>query len=1691
MSNMKNRYKTWIKTIAMVVVCLFTVNTILWAYPGGRLSSHNSTLQVQSLFKPIMDITGETDDLQLRFETAIITKMISEETNIPCQNINATLNDWYYNIRNSNNNPYFAGQRKLNVISSIPEKDGEGVAVEVEVFDGKGKGTRFKINSTCESIADIQRDASKVKIERVPTDDSKQKTDDRPQASDLRHQASGDDGPLDSARGKRDTTDLNIGFIATIAGLIIGWLCGYAGLGLGIGLLIDFREPISNLLNARGRLGFLRTGLAAIIFAIVMLFAPAKSAGAQTEEFIGPNFVIGTEIDGSRYSEHVVGSDRYLNSRNDASDGTVTTYTYDAAWNLTETMTYRPDGTIEEDDQSTVVTITPGWKDFYRGANLPWIAYGFDIGLGMNGEDHEGFSTLLKRSALYGALDPWKGGYVRVFLFCDLRSGMTFDGSGNPISFNTPQVYADMDALVEAANVLGIKLIPVLFDYMLADGVSDESGYPVGEHQDLITDPVKRAALLALMTDFIRNYAGESAIAAWDVMNEPSISVEKTSITTTQMESFLADLVDMIRTEDPTTDVTIGSMSRGTVDTWTGLDQTFYSIHHYDYMDGDYPLTDPISMSGTVRHTELEPWNILWKISTVYDSGSDGALFWQDASFTMSDGDSYDILHWDVFDPVPPPQPHPTPDSSIGGCTPSAEGDLSLLSLLFPWLAIMLVAFRRKTAIDENVTCGTVCEDGHEGSFAALDEQLKRQYSYFATILGIFEERIWTEEEVDKALVLLGRASSVEQLQGLRAQIRKRASIPDDIDVFFTFPEGNTELFWVEKDYGAGHFNKAGTRIHISLPFINNRGLEAGVGVASHEVAHIRTGKHEHIPGSLQLMLDQAIQNDEKLRIWEEDIGEVLIELGRIDFSKGREYALKTAKYPQIFLQLSSEEYLGIKALCAVYRRAILRGGISIKDIFYEIGEMGVDNFKLLFHERFPGRERLREYLTEDPKGFFEMLKEINGMGIVSFIARYEELRKGGKSSSGARKAFRDAFLNECALGTYKLRPVRQQEKFEQLRREGYKIYEADLVSKRGVPLDLLKDLKALSRKIPSGNRGKRSLYIASGADIRTSIILSEKAEEIVLVDKQSFNGEPDMSGPISLEHAKWLYFRDIEWAKFSEINTILPWIGAKHYLLWELEAMGAEVVGGPEFDSGRGAYVIRFKLPGEDNERKIIYFEIEDANREETYPEQLKSFIGEGIDLYVQKACQHVNLPESIISLIAASLDENGALVIDMGHEGRRVLGDKVRDGMGGKTDEILTGLGLVNVNTRGPESRIRYGYGPAGIYVKKPAAEPVTARIEADIDDIMKESDEYRIAHVRQAIESFRQFIRGRDGFEVLYSYIAGSAVLKRTPDKEEYFRALQEALDIYEGLSEKEKNTLLLAIILHDVGFTREAGWAGHWEEGARRIEPILRRYGIHDREMISNVKDIVARHGNITDFGVYILPQNLQEMRAVSPNTRAQSLIMSLIDTLGKLKRSPPHALDNILSTQALREVISVYRNIDTVTPEEFLEWRLKCAGIVRVFQISREGFELSDEEFTRLKAMAAGNRVFSDIWSKNIRNCVFPLFINLLANNKGPSRVENLYKIMLLFAYISRLYFDSGKVAPETILNLGITGGDFDDDNLFKRLLQGMDESGFFAMDVNDITEKKVRQELDSSSWTNVFGLKLKFENEKILLDGSP
>ena len=215
-----------------------------------------------------------------------------------------------------------------------------------------------------------------------------------------------------------------------------------------------------------------------------------------------------------------------------------------------------------------------------------------------------------------------------------------------------------------------------------------------------------------------------------------------------------------------------------------------------------------------------------------------------------------------------------------------SNGGASVLSANLP-----IKALPSPNPINPNVSCGTICENGHEGSYTALDEQLQRQFDKLRNVYNnqvpsqvkkavsehfgvsmhdriVANEKL-TEIETDLANVFSGYLSQEEfiMLQSIRNIIKKTDTYKravqntgKGIEIFFTRPETGTELFWHGNNYAAGHFNKVGTRIHISLPLAIRDAHEmvlsrsggfavlynvVSAAVGQHELIHISENRHD------------------------------------------------------------------------------------------------------------------------------------------------------------------------------------------------------------------------------------------------------------------------------------------------------------------------------------------------------------------------------------------------------------------------------------------------------------------------------------------------------------------------------------------------------------------------------------------------------------------------------------------------------------------------------------------------------------------------------------------------------------------------------------------------------------------------------------------------------------------------------
>ncbi len=298
--------------------------------------------------------------------------------------------------------------------------------------------------------------------------------------------------------------------------------------------------------------------------------------------------------------------------------------------------------------------------EFMVGLNYAFINYGWDIGQCPYGQrDIGGFST--QRHKLERDFSDFKANgikLVRVFLLGDLRTGVVLNADGYVTGLDK-HVLPDLDALIDVAAKHGIKLMPVLVDFLIADGVSNrdigEARWVMneGEAVPLLIEQNKRASFLENgLKPIIKHLATANAshsnlIYAIDIANEiENARAIMTNARFLEAKTFVQQVRDLIRQTAPDLPVSLGSRNReNMIGLWSDLSLDIWQYHYYDRMEEEErrPLAFPAGSFGFANPIilgEVEPSEIERKLDVIYANGYHGALFW---SYSEKDGFSVDL----------------------------------------------------------------------------------------------------------------------------------------------------------------------------------------------------------------------------------------------------------------------------------------------------------------------------------------------------------------------------------------------------------------------------------------------------------------------------------------------------------------------------------------------------------------------------------------------------------------------------------------------------------------------------------------------------------------------------------------------------------------------------------------------------------------------------------------------------------------------------------------------------------------------------------------------------------------------------------------------------------------------------------------------------------------------------------------
>lgn len=248
---------------------------------------------------------------------------------------------------------------------------------------------------------------------------------------------------------------------------------------------------------------------------------------------------------------------------------------------------------VENNDSPGQTAVDSLWLN---GINLPWIDFGQDFGGGSN-----------SLPEMYKAFARFQGAginSVRIWIHCDGRRNPVFDEPGGFVTGLPEGFIEDFHAMLDAAWLHGIKVMPVLWSFDMVKDRSQEEFATAGvQNKLLLDDDYLESYIENALLPILERCDGHPALLAWEICNEPEWMVENLGIPLLRVQRFHARIAAAIH-EHGSRPVTTGAASikwnsdklQGAVGNWwsdaalqaafphTGAHLDFYQVHVYGWM---------------------------------------------------------------------------------------------------------------------------------------------------------------------------------------------------------------------------------------------------------------------------------------------------------------------------------------------------------------------------------------------------------------------------------------------------------------------------------------------------------------------------------------------------------------------------------------------------------------------------------------------------------------------------------------------------------------------------------------------------------------------------------------------------------------------------------------------------------------------------------------------------------------------------------------------------------------------------------------------------------------------------------------------------------------------------------------------------------------------------------------------------
>jgi len=377
-----------------------------------------------------------------------------------------------------------------------------------------------------------------------------------------------------------------------------------------------------------------------------------------------------------------------------------------------------------------------------------------------------------------------------------------------------------------------------------------------------------------------------------------------------------------------------------------------------------------------------------------------------------------------------------------------------------------------------------------------------------------------------------------------------------------------------------------------------------------------------------------------------------------------------------------------------------------------------------------------------------------------------------------------------------------------------------------------------------------------------------------------------------------------------------------------------------------------------------------------------------------------------------------------------------------------------------------------------------PISTQLKKKILEtfpILTQLSQAKVDHTFRVLEYLHRLTSGN--FRYFYDNLSkAERKSMSTTDRQKYFEYFRGLYEIYEKLTEAEKQTLWLVVILHDIGYTKATA-IDHGQKGAELASPILKKVGLA-RDLVELGTKLIYCHALIGQQCIgEMVPRYVLRIFKEIPQADREKFV-NLVRVINSMDLAGWKTDKNVLIPywQARYLEFGNLENLATIDATGgFYEYRLE--------KLARTSFDIPDGvDRKKLKTRVAKlipkeeRTIFKKHLNTTIGNITGLGEIILSLNSQDPS-YTSLVKLLRFFTQITELSLrDSGMTDISEITSNFYEIPDRQQPLILEELAKRLKD----IPERMDLGELKIH--LSDNNWARFYGIPLILKEGKLSLD---